>query len=110
MERDTREMRVSDQMMAKDENAARGQLAAAGESRSGETRSSAVRDHTMIRLAVPSEDEGGLNARRSGHFGKSACFTVIEIDHGKPTSVYSWPTPPTPEAARDLSSSWLRTA
>ena len=82
-------MRVSDQMMEKDENAADGQLVIASESGSGETRSSVVRDHTMIRLAVPSEDESGLSARRSGHFGKSACFTVVEIDNGKPTSVYS---------------------
>jgi predicted Fe-Mo cluster-binding NifX family protein len=89
IERGTREMRVSDQMMEKDENAADGQLVNASENGSGETRSSAVRDDTVIRLAVPSEDEGGLNARRSGHFGKSACFTVVEIDHGKLTNVYS---------------------
>lgn len=82
-------MRVSDQMMEKDENAADGQLVITGENSSGETRSSVVRDHTMIRLAIPSEDESGLSARRSGHFGKSACFTVVEIDNGKPTNVYS---------------------
>ena len=82
-------MRVSDQMMEKDEKVADGQLVIASESGSGEARSSVVRDHTKIRLAVPSEDESGLSARRSGHFGKSACFTVVEIDNGKPTSVYS---------------------
>jgi predicted Fe-Mo cluster-binding NifX family protein len=82
-------MRVSDQMMEKDENTTDGQLVIAGESGSGETRSSVIRDHTMIRLAVPSEGEGGLSARRSGHFGKSACFTVVEIDHGELTNVCS---------------------
>jgi predicted Fe-Mo cluster-binding NifX family protein len=81
IERGTREMRVSNQMMEKDENATDGQLVIASEGGSGETRSSVMRDHTMIRLAVPSEDESGLSARRSGHFGKCACFTVVEIDH-----------------------------
>jgi predicted Fe-Mo cluster-binding NifX family protein len=89
IERGTREMRVSNQMMEKDENATDGQLVIASEGGSGETRSSVMRDHTMIRLAVPSEDESGLSARRSGHFGKCACFTVVEIDHGKLTNVYS---------------------
>ncbi len=34
-------------------------------------------------VAVPSVGEGGLDARRSQHFGKSPCFTAVEVTHGK---------------------------
>jgi len=34
---------------------------------------------TSIRIAVPSEAPGGLTARRSGHFGRCECFTVVEV-------------------------------
>jgi|BarGraIncu00421A_1022006.scaffolds.fasta_scaffold02852_2 predicted Fe-Mo cluster-binding NifX family protein len=30
-------------------------------------------------VAVPSVGEGGLQARRSSHFGKSPCFTLVEL-------------------------------
>ena len=34
---------------------------------------------TSVRIAVPSEAPGGLTARRSGHFGRCECFTVVEV-------------------------------
>ena len=35
------------------------------------------------RIAVPSEAPGGLEARRSGHFGRCECFTMIDVIDGK---------------------------
>ncbi len=35
-----------------------------------------------IRIAIPSELPGGLEARRSGHFGRCECFTLVDIDDG----------------------------
>ena len=35
------------------------------------------------RIAVPSELPGGLEARRSGHFGRCACFTLVDITDGR---------------------------
>jgi predicted Fe-Mo cluster-binding NifX family protein len=35
-----------------------------------------------IRIAIPSELPGGLEARRSGHFGRCECFTLVDIDEG----------------------------
>jgi predicted Fe-Mo cluster-binding NifX family protein len=32
------------------------------------------------RIVIPTEDEGALNGRLSGHFGRSPYFTVVEID------------------------------
>jgi predicted Fe-Mo cluster-binding NifX family protein len=32
-----------------------------------------------IRVAVPSEQPGGLDAERAGHFGHAACFTLVDI-------------------------------
>ncbi|MGO8683166.1 MAG: NifB/NifX family molybdenum-iron cluster-binding protein [Thermoleophilia bacterium] len=32
-----------------------------------------------LRIAVPSEAPGGLDARRSGHFGRCECFTVVDV-------------------------------
>ena len=32
-----------------------------------------------IRVAVPSELPGGLDAQRAGHFGRCACFTLVDI-------------------------------
>jgi predicted Fe-Mo cluster-binding NifX family protein len=39
-------------------------------------------DNGRIVLAVPSNGEGGLEAERSGHFGRCDCFTVVEIESG----------------------------
>jgi len=36
-----------------------------------------------IRIAVPSEAPGGLDAPRSGHFGRCDCFTVVDIADGQ---------------------------
>jgi len=42
-------------------------------------------DHprSHIRLAVPSETPGGLDAARSGHFGRSPSFTFIDVVDGR---------------------------
>jgi predicted Fe-Mo cluster-binding NifX family protein len=31
------------------------------------------------RIAIPSELPGGLDAARAGHFGRCACFTLVDI-------------------------------
>ena len=33
----------------------------------------------ILRLAVPSDEPGGLDAARSGHFGRSPCFTIVDV-------------------------------
>jgi predicted Fe-Mo cluster-binding NifX family protein len=38
---------------------------------------------TKTRIAVPSELPGGLTARRSGHFGRCQCFTLVDVVDGK---------------------------
>lgn len=38
---------------------------------------------TKVRLAVPSEAPGGLDAARSGHFGRCACFTIVDVVDGE---------------------------
>jgi predicted Fe-Mo cluster-binding NifX family protein len=38
---------------------------------------------TMTRVAVPSELPGGLEARRSGHFGRCECFTMVDVTDGE---------------------------
>jgi predicted Fe-Mo cluster-binding NifX family protein len=35
-----------------------------------------------IRIAIPSELPGGLEARRSGHFGRCECFTLVDLADG----------------------------
>lgn len=35
-----------------------------------------------VRIAIPSELPGGLEARRSGHFGRCECFTLVDIADG----------------------------
>lgn len=34
------------------------------------------------RIAVPSEGEGGINGKRSGHFGHCSVFTLIDVEDG----------------------------
>jgi predicted Fe-Mo cluster-binding NifX family protein len=41
------------------------------------------RTTNRIRLAVPSETPGGLDAARSGHFGSSPSFTFIDLVDGE---------------------------
>jgi predicted Fe-Mo cluster-binding NifX family protein len=36
-------------------------------------------DRQILRLAVPSDLPGGLDAARSGHFGRSPSFTIVDI-------------------------------
>jgi predicted Fe-Mo cluster-binding NifX family protein len=36
-------------------------------------------DRHILRLAVPSDLPGGLDAARSGHFGGSPCFTIVDL-------------------------------
>lgn len=38
---------------------------------------------TKTRIAIPSEVPGGLEARRSGHFGHCECFTMVDVVDGK---------------------------
>ena len=38
---------------------------------------------TKTRIAVPSELPGGLQARRSGHFGRCECFTLVDVVDGE---------------------------
>ena len=40
-----------------------------------------------IRLAVPSESPGGLDAARSGHFGRSPAFTLVDLINGEISAV-----------------------
>ena len=40
-----------------------------------------------IRVAVPSESPGGLDAARSGHFGRSPSFTLVDLVAGDITAV-----------------------
>jgi predicted Fe-Mo cluster-binding NifX family protein len=35
-----------------------------------------------IRIAIPSQLPGGLEARRSGHFGRCECFTLVDVEDG----------------------------
>jgi predicted Fe-Mo cluster-binding NifX family protein len=36
-----------------------------------------------VRIAVPSEGEGGLDGKRAGHFGHCDVFTLIDVEDGK---------------------------
>lgn len=38
---------------------------------------------TMTRIAIPSELPGGLQALRSGHFGRCECFTMVDVIDGR---------------------------
>jgi predicted Fe-Mo cluster-binding NifX family protein len=45
------------------------------------------RTGSRIRVAVPSETPGGLGAARSGHFGRSPSFTLVDLIDGEITAV-----------------------
>ena len=45
------------------------------------------RTANRIRLAVPSETPGGLDAARSGHFGRSPSFTLVDLVDGEIAAV-----------------------
>lgn len=36
-----------------------------------------------IRIAIPSEGEGGLDGMRSGHFGHCDVFTFVDVEEGE---------------------------
>jgi predicted Fe-Mo cluster-binding NifX family protein len=36
-----------------------------------------------VRIAVPSEGEGGLDGKRAGHFGHCDVFTLIDVEDGE---------------------------
>jgi predicted Fe-Mo cluster-binding NifX family protein len=38
---------------------------------------------TMVRVAIPSEGNGGLDGRRAGHFGHCDVFTCIDVENGE---------------------------
>jgi len=42
---------------------------------------------TTLRIAIPSEAPGGLEAKRSGHFGRCDCFTIVDVVDGKVAEV-----------------------
>jgi predicted Fe-Mo cluster-binding NifX family protein len=42
---------------------------------------------TTVRIAVPSESPGGLDAPRSGHFGRCDCFTMVDVQDGRVAAV-----------------------
>lgn len=37
----------------------------------------------MVRVAIPSEGNGGLDGKRAGHFGHCDVFTCIDVEDGK---------------------------
>lgn len=39
------------------------------------------------RIAIPSMAPGGLEAKRSGHFGHCDCFTLVDVENGEITNV-----------------------
>lgn len=38
---------------------------------------------TRVRIAVPSDGEGGLDGMRAGHFGHCDVFTFVDVEEGK---------------------------
>jgi predicted Fe-Mo cluster-binding NifX family protein len=38
---------------------------------------------SSTRVAIPSELPGGLDALRAGHFGRCACFTLVDVVDGQ---------------------------
>jgi predicted Fe-Mo cluster-binding NifX family protein len=47
-----------------------------------------------MRIAIPSDGEGGLDGVRAGHFGHCDCFTVVDAEDGKITGVATVANPP----------------
>ena len=39
------------------------------------------------RIAIPSNDQGGLDGTRSGHFGHCDVFTLVDVEDGKTKDV-----------------------
>ena len=51
-------------------------------------------DRQILRLAVPSDLPGGLDAARSGHFGRSPSFTIVDLVDDVVVNTFSVPNPP----------------
>lgn len=49
---------------------------------------------SVMKLAVPTLGQAGLDSERSGHFGRCDCFTLVTIDDGQITSVEAIDNPP----------------
>ena len=47
-----------------------------------------------IRLAIPSNGQGGFDAERSGHFGHCDCFTLVDMEDGEVGAVQIIDNPP----------------
>lgn len=43
------------------------------------------------RIAIPSEDNGGLEGVRSGHFGHCSVFTLVDVEEGEIKKVQTVP-------------------
>ncbi|TKB24018.1 dinitrogenase iron-molybdenum cofactor biosynthesis protein [Desulfopila sp. IMCC35006] len=37
----------------------------------------------LVRIAVPSEGQGGLDGLRAGHFGHCDVFTLVDVENGQ---------------------------
>jgi predicted Fe-Mo cluster-binding NifX family protein len=37
----------------------------------------------LVRIAVPSEGQGGLDGQRAGHFGHCDVFTLVDVEDGE---------------------------
>lgn len=46
---------------------------------------------SRIRIAIPSEGEGGLDGIRAGHFGHCDVFTFVDLENGKIMDVSTVP-------------------
>ncbi len=53
-------------------------------------------DRQILRLAVPSDLPGGLDAARSGHFGRSPSFTIVDVVDDVVVNTFTVPNPPHP--------------
>ncbi len=40
-----------------------------------------------VRIAVPSEGQGGLDGKRAGHFGHCDVFTLVDVEDGQISEV-----------------------
>ena len=47
-----------------------------------------------IRLAIPSNGQGGFDAERSGHFGHCDCFTLVDMEDGEVGAIQIIDNPP----------------
>lgn len=42
-----------------------------------------MKSEGKMRVAIPTMWPGGIDAQRSGHFGRCDCFTMVEFEAGK---------------------------